>query len=272
MAKIDLAAKDWCDLIFEGRNKEYGAYALRAGARARYTRAVITVLIIVLACIFLPLLVKTMVPKQEDTTMDATTNLSQIKEAEVKDQHIEKHYEPKKEQPQLIKSSIKFTAPKIAPDNEVSEADEMKSQEELGKSKVSISIADVKGNDEERGKDIADIKEVITSKPVEEKVYQVVEQMPSFPGGEDALLAYIGKHLKYPSVALEQGTEGTVTVRFVVTGTGQIGEIQVLRSVDPYLDREAKRVIASLPKFIPGKQQGRPVSVWYICPIQFKID
>lgn len=245
---------------------------MRAGARKRNTRATLIVLLLVLAAVFLPLLVKTMVPKQTDTTMDAATNLSQIKEAEIKDQHIEKHYEPKKEQPQLIKSSIKFTAPKIAPDNEVNEADEMKSQEELGKSKVSISIADVKGNDEERGKDIADIKEVITSKPTEEKVYQVVEQMPSFPGGDDALYKYISTHLKYPSRALDQGVEGKVMVRFVVTESGHIGEIQIMRSVDPDLDKEAKRVIASLPKFIPGKQQGKPVSVWFVCPIDFRID
>lgn len=274
MSKIDLASKDWCDLVFQGRNQAYGAYQMRAQAATRNTKATIAVIVLVLAAIFLPLIVKTVIPKGSDDSMTATTDLAtKVKEAEIKDQHIEKHYEPKKEQPQLIKSSIKFTAPKIAPDNEVSEADEMKSQEALSESKVSISIADVKGNDEERGKDIADIKEVITSKPQEaEQVYQVVEQMPQFPGGEEALINYIAKHLKYPSIALEQGIEGIVMVRFVVTGTGQVGEVQILRSLDPYCDREAKRVIQSLPKFIPGKQQGRPVSVWYTCPIRFQIE
>ena len=103
-------------------------------------------------------------------------------------------------------------------------------------------------------------------------MYNVVEQMPTFPGGEEALLNYISEHIKYPSVALEQGIQGTVMLRFVVTGTGEIGEVQILKGLDPYCDREAKRVVASLPKFIPGKQQGRPVSVWYTCPIRFVIE
>ena len=152
------------------------------------------------------------------------------------------------------------------------ESAEMKAQEELGKSNLQISIADVKGNDEEHGKDIADLKEVITSQVEDTKVYNVVEQMPTFPGGEEALLNYISEHIKYPSVALEQGIQGTVMLRFVVTGTGEIGEVQILKGLDPYCDREAKRVVASLPKFIPGKQQGRPVSVWYTCPIRFVIE
>lgn len=272
MSKIDLAAKDWCDLVFEGRNKAYGAYALRSGARSRYTRSVTVVVIAVLAIIFLPMIIKSVIPTGSDDTMDAATNLAQLQEAQIKDEHIIKHYEPKKEQPQLIKSSIKFTAPKIAPDNEVTEADEMKSQEELGVSKFNISIADVKGNDEERGKDIADIKEVITSQPTEEKVYEIVEQMPRFPGGEEALLSWINKHLRYPAAALDQGIEGRVMVRFVVTGSGKVGDVQIIKKVDPYLDKEAKRVIASLPDFIPGKQQGKPVSVWYTCPIIFELE
>ena len=148
----------------------------------------------------------------------------------------------------------------------------MKTQEALGKSQFAISIADVKGNDEEHGKDVADLKEVITSQKEDIKVYTVVEQMPSFPGGEDALLKYIGSHIKYPSIALEQGIQGMVMLRFVVNPDGHVGEVQVLKSLDPYCDREAKRVIQSLPKFIPGKQQGRAVAVWYTCPVRFQID
>ena len=113
---------------------------------------------------------------------------------------------------------------------------------------------------------------MITSQKEETKVYTVVEQMPSFPGGEDALLKYIGSHIKYPSVALEQGIQGMVMLRFVVNPDGHVGEVQVLKSLDPYCDREAKRVIQSLPKFIPGKQQGRAVAVWYTCPVRFQID
>lgn len=110
------------------------------------------------------------------------------------------------------------------------------------------------------------------SSVVDNKVYSVVEQMPNFPGGEAALLEYISANLKYPQSALEQGTQGTVMLRFVVTGTGDIGEVQILKGLDPDCDNEAKRVVKSLPKFNPGMQQGRPVSVWYTTPVRFVIE
>ena len=110
------------------------------------------------------------------------------------------------------------------------------------------------------------------SSVVDNKVYSVVEQMPNFPGGEEALMKFINEHIKYPQSALEQGTQGTVMLRFVVTGTGGIGEVQILKGLDPDCDDEAKRVVKSLPKFNPGMQQGRPVSVWYTTPVRFVIE
>ena len=258
MAKMDLASKSWCEMVFANRNQAYGAYQLRAELGKRNQIALIVVLALIVIGLLVPLFLKFVIPQKKDDTITEVTNFSKLKEAEVKDQHIKK-VQPKQPQQEVqrIKSSIKFTAPVIKEDDQVNEADEMKTQEALGKSQLTISIADVKGNDEEHGKDVADLKEVITSQKEETKVYTVVEQMPSFPGGEDALLKYIGSHIKYPSVALEQGIQGMVMLRFVVNPDGHVGEVQVLKSLDPYCDREAKRVIQSLPKFIPGKQQGR---------------
>lgn len=110
------------------------------------------------------------------------------------------------------------------------------------------------------------------SSVVDNKVYSVVEQMPNFPGGEEALMKFINEHIKYPQSALKQGTQGTIMLRFVVTGTGDIGEVQILKGLDPDCDNEAKRVVKSLPKFNPGMQQGRPVSVWYTTPVRFVIE
>lgn len=273
MAKMDLASKSWCEMVFANRNQAYGAYQLRAELGKRNQIALIVVLALIVIGLLVPLFLKFVIPQKKDDTITEVTNFSKLKEAEVKDQHIKK-VQPKQPQQEVqrIKSSIKFTAPVIKEDDQVNEADEMKTQEALGKSQFAISIADVKGNDEEHGKDVADLKEVITSQKEDIKVYTVVEQMPSFPGGEDALLKYIGSHIKYPSVAIEQGIQGMVMLRFVVNPDGHVGEVQVLKSLDPYCDREAKRVIQSLPKFIPGKQQGRAVAVWYTCPVRFQID
>jgi protein TonB len=272
MANLDLYSKNWCDLVFNGKNKEYGAYVLRAETGARNLRALIITFCMVLFAYILPFLIKAVAPQGSQDTV-TTTQLSKLEEAKIEDKHIIKKVEPKQAQPQQIKSSIKFTAPKIVKDEEVSKEDEMKSQKELGESKVTISIADVKGNDEVHGKDIADIKEVITSKPTEEaKVFSYVEQMPTFPGGESALMKYIVDHLKYPSAAQDQGIQGLVMLRFVVTGTGDVGEVQILKSLDPSCDREAVRVVKSLPKFVPGRQQGKPVNVWFQLPVRFQLE
>lgn len=271
MANLDLYSKNWCDLVFNGKNKEYGAYVMRAETGDRNIKALTITFAMVLLAYILPFLIKAVAPTNTQETV-TTTQLSKLEEAKIEDKHIIKKVEPKQAQPQQIKSSIKFTAPKIVKDEEVSKEDEMKSQKELGESKVAISIADVKGNDEVHGKDIADIKEVITSKPTEEaKVFSYVEQMPIFPGGESALMSYIASNLKYPSAAQDQGIQGLVMLRFVVTGTGEVGEVQVLKSLDPSCDREAIRVVKSLPRFTPGRQQGKPVNVWFQLPVRFEL-
>ena len=113
-------------------------------------------------------------------------------------------------------------------------------------------------------KDISDNKEV--------PVYSAVEQMPEFPGGEEELMKYISRNIKYPTMAMENNIQGRVVVQFVVTKTGKIGEVKVVRSKDPDLDKEAVRVVKSLPNFIPGKMNGQAVNVWYTLPITFNIE
>ena len=106
----------------------------------------------------------------------------------------------------------------------------------------------------------------------EEKVYTVVDKMPSFPGGEEAMLEYIAAHLEYPAASPGQGVQGLVMLRFVVEADGSVGKVQVLKKLDPNCDREAERVVRSLPKFTPGVQDGRAVAVWYTIPIRFQTD
>ncbi len=98
------------------------------------------------------------------------------------------------------------------------------------------------------------------------------EQMPEFPGGTPALKAYIAEHIEYPELAKENDIQGTVYLRFVVTKSGKVGEVQITRGVDPLLDEEAKRVVKELPDFKPGMQGGRTVPVWYSVPIVFQLS
>lgn len=113
----------------------------------------------------------------------------------------------------------------------------------------------------------------------DETVYRSVEQMPQFPGGEAALMKYLKSHINYPPKAAKNNIEGNVIVQFVVKKDGSIGEVKVLRSVDKDLDKEAIRVVKSLPKFTPGRQpkfthscqNGQAVNVWYTLPVTFRL-
>ncbi len=113
---------------------------------------------------------------------------------------------------------------------------------------------------------------VVTEEESDEgTVFQVVEQMPEFPGGMEALLKYLSKNIKYPSMALDNGIQGRVLVSFTVNKDGSIVDPEILRSVDPSLDKEAIRVISTMPKWNPGKQRGKPVRVKYTVPVAFRI-
>ena len=104
------------------------------------------------------------------------------------------------------------------------------------------------------------------------KVFQVVEQMPQFPGGQAAMMKFIADSLRYPSVSCEHRIEGRVVVQFVVDCEGNILNPLVVWSVDPLLDREAIRLVKLMPKWIPGRQNGKPVNVVCLVPIRFKLN
>ena len=109
--------------------------------------------------------------------------------------------------------------------------------------------------------------------PEEQTIFEVVEQMPEFPnGGMAGLMQYLSKNIKYPTIAQENGTQGRVTVQLVVNRDGSIVDAKVLRGVDPYLDKEAIRVISSMPKWKPGMQRGKAVRVKYTVPVMFRLQ
>ena len=122
--------------------------------------------------------------------------------------------------------------------------------------------------------EIAYVPPVVEEEEVEEQeIFEVVEQMPEFPnGGMAGLMQYLSKNIKYPTIAQENGTQGRVTVQFVVNADGSIVDAKVIRGVDPYLDKEALRVINSMPKWKPGMQRGKPVRVKYTVPVMFRLQ
>ena len=281
MAKdVDLSSKEWTDIVFEGKNKEYGAYVLRQKSAGRHNRAMIVIVLFIAIIAILAFVVDKVVRNIEERPVDevqqeVTVNMTE----EVEDEPEPEPERIEEQQPEeVIKEELlnatKMTEVAIAADNEVNE--EIKSQDELKEDERAVGTVD-----EDRGVDdiikASEHKDVVVveeKKPVveENKVFESVEQMPQFPGGDAALVKWIAEHMHYPEVAQENGVQGRVVIQFVVTKTGDVGEVKVARSKDPDLDKEAVRVVKSLPKFIPGKMNGQPVNVWYTVPVTFKLQ
>ena len=277
MAKIDLISRDWTEMVFEGRNKEYGAYRLRKNAGKRNLYSLITIFIAALAIWGGISLVKFVESRTKSVAQTSVAELSALnqpkKKAEVKQQKKVKLEQPEKVV-ERVKSSVKFTAPVIKKDDEVKPEDELKTQDELMSTKTAIGALDVKGNDDANG-EVLKIKEAVAQpepKPEVEKVFDVVEQMPSFPGGPSALMEWLSNNVKYPVVAQENGVQGRVVVSFVVERDGSITDVKVVRGVDPSLDKEASRVVRAMPRWIPGKQNGSAVRVKYNVPGAFRLQ
>ena len=276
MAKIDLIENSWVDLVFEGKNHAYGAYQLRKNTGVRNVKALLVMFAIGLA-IAIIVAVKGVVENAMKSNVAMETDVELSKLAEKKEAKAERKEEPetKKIEVEKVKSSIKFTAPVIKKDSEVKPEEELKSQDELNKDKTAIGAFDVKGNDETGGTVLKAVEEIAQPEPKREeenKVFDVVEQMPSYPGGMGALMSWLSQNIKYPTVAAENGISGRVTVQFVVERDGSITDVRVARGVDPYLDKEATRVVKMMPHWIPGKQNGAPVRVKYTVPVVFKLQ
>ncbi len=276
MAKVDLVSLEWTDLVFEGRNQAYGAYQLRKETSKRNIWSTIFVALMAVL-LYLGLTFENMVEANrtvENTQIVEVTNLRDKK----KEAKVERKEEIKIEPERIVekvKSSIKFTAPVIKKDNLVDEKDEIR-LDEIEKSNKAIGALTVEGTDEVGG-EVLKIKDEIAQpeppKAVEDnKIFEVVEQKPSFPGGDGALMSWLSQNIKYPSIAAEIGVQGRVIVQFVVEKDGSITDVKIAKSVDPSLDKEAARVIKSMPHWIAGRQNGSPVRVRFTVPVTFKLQ
>jgi protein TonB len=276
MAKLDLISAEWTNLVFEGRNQDYGAYQLRKDTSKRNIWSII---IVALAAVLLYLGLTLHRMAEANRTVENTQAIQLANlENKKKEAKVEKKEQIKVEPEKTVervKSSVKFTAPVIKKDNLVKEEDEIK-LDEIEKSNKAIGALTVEGNDEVGG-EVLQLREQIAApeppKPAEEnKVHDFVEQMPSFPGGMGALMSWLSQNIKYPVIAAENGVEGRVIVQFVVEKDGSITDVKIAKSVDPSLDKEATRVVSSMPHWIAGRQNGNPVRVKYTVPVTFKLQ
>ena len=282
MAKIDLYDPKWVDMVFAGKNKEYGAYQLRKGTSGRNIKALL-ILVIAAALVGGFLAWKVIEQKQAEEqqaymeAMQLQQLQDQAKKEEKKKEPVKPKIEPKKEIP-VARETQKFTAPVIKKDELVKEENQVKQMDKLDE-KVAVGTENKEGTKDRLAEAVrSDIAVAAPPPPpapkpeVSNKVFDVVEEMPHFPGGPAALQAFLSSNTKYPVVAQENGVQGRVIVSFVVERDGSITDVKVVRSVDPSLDREATRVVRSMPRWSPGKQNGSAVRVKYTVPVVFRLQ
>ena len=278
---VDLSSKEWRDLVFEGRNQEYGAYDLRKNSDKRHNKSMILVIIALALIIVVGLTFNTVSNfiLQEDIKDEANQELVNVNmAAEEEEEEEEEQERVEMEQPEAlpeeILNTIKVTELAIVEDSEVTPEDEIKSQDELKETQTAFGQTNFDQGTDDRNVVREHKEEIIVEekKPEKEEVFRAVEQMPQFPGGDAELMKFLRDNIVYPAMAQENNVQGKVIVQFVVTKTGDIGEVKVVKSVDRDLDNEAVRLVKKLPKFIPGRMNGQAVNVWYTLPVQFKLQ
>ena len=281
--EVNLSSREWCDLVFEGKNKDFGAYVIRTESTKRHNLAVLWALIGAVAVAVLTFgLMKAnqyLEERRLAALQDQKTYIVDFTPETEEQQPEQQIIEP--EEPEVLEdvlSSVKVTELQIVDDDKVRPEDEILTQEEIEATDKAFGQTNVDNGQDERDKFQTAVTDVVVEKPVEKpkeavaQVFHSVEQMPQFPGGEAALMKYLQSHINYPPMAVENGVQGRVVVQFVVDKTGKVGEVVVVRNVDKDLDKEAVRIIKTLPKFIPGRQNGQAVSVWYTLPVTFKLS
>jgi len=247
------------DIVFEHRNQEYGAYELRKRYPKRGTIALAVSLFVLMVAVGVPLIASYMKQRDYNKYLEKQTTIEMEK---VKVEVDEVKPPPPPPPPPEVKE-VKFRPPVIV-DTLTKEETEIMTVEEAAEI-GNTGPVDTTTQIVEIVEEVAPVVDV----PVE---MYAIQEKPTFPGGDAGLMEYIAKNVKYPPACQENGVEGTVYIRFVVTKTGSVGEVQVTRGADPLLDEEALRVIKTLPAWSPGKNNGNPVSVWFNIPIKFKLN
>lgn len=282
MAKdVDLTSQEWRDLVFEGKNKDFGAYKLRESSVARHTKAIVWVLISVAIILVLLILSVSGVfskPEEEQITTATVQEVVSYEEAEEEIEEEEEQFQmPEPEEvvaPEEVANQQRITELLIVEDDKLEEEKQVKNTEEVMENEAAAGALDITEGTNDLNKTI--IKDEVIAEPkVEDEQpmnIAMVEQKPEFPGGEAAMYKYLGDNIVYPSAASEEGIQGRVVVEFVVGKDGSITNVKVVRPRHPALDKEAVRMIKSMPKWIPGRNNGQPVKVTYTLPVTFKLQ
>lgn len=256
------------DLLFRGKNKDYGAYFLRKMYPENIKKSLLIFLALVCAIALSYVIydkLKDKVNFGEVKTVKKVTELKAPPPLEDKKQPPP----PPPPPPPPVKATIQFVPPKVV--EVAAPEEEIKTVEEVVESKAAIATSTVVGQDLPDDIGLEDSKGTAVEAPKQQEPFTFVEQMPEFPGGEDALMSYLSRNIKYPAYAQENEIEGTVMINFVVGPDGTISQAKVTKGIKGGCDEEALRVVRSMPKWKPGKQGGQAVPVYFDVPVIFTL-
>ena len=264
---------DYLDILFEGRNKAYGGYELRKKYPKRIlVAAIIGILVVVLA------FASTMINLESEAEDIAPVKPKEIVMAPPPPlKPNEPPPPPPPPAPPPVKPTVKFTPPVIKPNEEVREEEKPPAKVEEN---VDVGKVDIEGSDDPAAvsanlspvSGTGTTPAVVPPPPPDNKPLRTVQQMPSFPGGKEALLKYLQNNLRYPEAAIDQNIQGTVLVEFVVNEDGSVSDVTPLKELGGGCTQEASRVIKAMPKWNPGKNNGKAVKVYYKVPVTFRLS
>ncbi len=261
----DLFSREWCDLIFDPRYRKYGGYELRTNSHKRVFRAFLIAGVLFVLLVSSPLLIKQIFPKRTEKDI-AVRVLTDIRLEKPEDNLLKEVPPP----PALLKNTVKFVPPLVKPDEQVTDEQPL-TQKELLEENSAIGKVDFdKGND-----DLSALSSAADNGKIggeSDVPFEVVDQMPQFPGGEREMMRFIRNNLHYPVSAQANGVQGTVIINFVVNREGKIINIKVIKSIGFGCDEESVKVMEKMPLWSPGKQKGQTVLVSFTMPIRFVLN
>jgi protein TonB len=247
------------DIVFKVRNKEYGAFELRKKYNRNVLISLLIGILIMVALTITPYLsAKSSVTRQEHSERQVKIIMEDL------DQPHEvvapPPPPPRRSSPAKVAEQVKYVPPVVADTIMIEDSVQQMTAADEVQPADGDALEVVNENHEE-----------IQEEETAQEPFLNVQEMPEFQGGEARMYKYISEHTRYPFIAYENNIQGKVFVRFCVTAQGTVEQVSILKGVDPDLDAEAMRVVKTFPPFKPGKQDGRPVPVWYIVPITFQI-
>ncbi|WP_161596808.1 energy transducer TonB [Chitinophaga vietnamensis] len=269
---------DFLDILFDGRNKDYGAYELRSRYDSRVRNAIIGTASLMLVLVGGYMLDNALhAAVRTDKPVFKITDITPIEPVLPKEEKPVIPPPPVTSAPPPAAATVKVTTPRIEPDDQVREADEMLAQNEI-KPNVAIGVANTAGADDGVPPEMlagkgSGVVAAPPGKTESETPLTFVEIMPEFPGGEAAMMKFLSKNIRYPHAATENGIEGTVFIQFVVNRDGTITDVKTTGAAKGGgLEEEAIRVVKTMPKWKPGRQNNQSVAVYFNLPVRFKLD